>query len=80
MLWVNKSRQTSGGIPAPDSWFGSLENIDSPEAKNIVERIDQAVAAIGGGDFFMKLSTRSPKDSKILRERGEKIKIEEKKN
>ena len=35
---------------------------------------------IGGGDFFMKLSTRSPKDSKILRERGEKISFKESKS
>ena len=39
----------------------------------MVKRIDQAVAEIGSGAFFMKLSTRSPKDSKILRDRGELI-------
>jgi hypothetical protein len=32
MLFVNKSRETSGGLKAPENWFSTLENIHSPEA------------------------------------------------
>ena len=73
MHFVNKSRQTPGGLKPPNSWFETLQNIKSPKAQNLIERINQAIAVIGGGDFFMKLSTRSPKDSKILRDKGIKI-------
>ena len=71
MRFVNKSRETSGGLKMPQSWFGEYykEN-QSQLGDSLLQKIQESIDEIGGGEFFIKLSTRSPKDSKILRDRG----------